>query len=69
MRKFKVLATLLLTSLLFLAASPSKATDREYQCSAPCYLLDIYTNEQGQTCIVTYCVCDQQTTTDCRDPE
>ncbi len=69
MRKFAVLGTLLLGSLLFLAPAQSKATDREYQCSAPCYLLDIYTNEQGQTCIVSYCVCTQETTTDCRDPE
>jgi|GEM_PF-6797506 len=69
MRKITALGTLLLAALLFLTPAPSKATDREYQCSAPCYLLDIYTNEQGQTCIVSYCICTQETTTDCRDPE
>lgn len=73
MRKFLVLATLLLVFFILLAPAPREAQAQghggEGECQAPCYLINAYTNELGQLCITSYCICTNETTTDCRDPE
>lgn len=69
MRRFFLFLTLVLALLVLPATSPPEVRGEQGGCQTPCRITNIYTNEQGQLCITTFCPCTQQTTTECRDPE